>query len=105
MEVEYLVLLVMLIMGFQVQGQGRLRNGFYSSSCQKVEDIIRSTVEAHFDKDPTIAAGVLRLHFHDCFVQVLNLWLLVVELFSLFFDVFSETEIRKILKTLGKHLS
>ncbi|PSS20925.1 Peroxidase [Actinidia chinensis var. chinensis] len=69
MEVEYLVFLVMLIMGFQAQGQGGLRNGFYSSSCPKAEDIIRSTVEAHFNKDPTIAAGLLRLHFHDCFVQ------------------------------------
>ena len=53
-------------------------------ACPKAEDIIRSTVEAHFDKDPTIAVGLLRLPFHDCFVQVLNLWLLVVELFSLF---------------------
>ena len=76
MEVEYLVFLVMLIMGFQAQGQGGLRNGFYSSSCPKAEDIIRSTVEAHFNKDPTIAAGLLRLHFHDCFVQVLNLRLI-----------------------------
>ncbi|PSS36247.1 Peroxidase [Actinidia chinensis var. chinensis] len=38
-------------------------------ACPKAEDIIRSTVEAHFDKDPTIAVGLLRLPFHDCFVQ------------------------------------
>ncbi|KAM3250441.1 peroxidase 25-like [Capsicum annuum] len=33
------------------------------------ESIVRSTVQAEFNKDPTIAAGLLRLHFHDCFVQ------------------------------------
>ncbi|KAA8535095.1 hypothetical protein F0562_030098 [Nyssa sinensis] len=56
-------------MGLLVEGQGGLKTGFYSSSCPKAEAIVRSTVEAHFNKDPTIAAGLLRLHFHDCFVQ------------------------------------
>ncbi|KAM7512704.1 hypothetical protein LguiB_011579 [Lonicera macranthoides] len=51
------------------EGQGVLNNGFYSSSCPKAENIVRSTVDAHFNKDPTIAAALLRLHFHDCFVQ------------------------------------
>ncbi|PPR88557.1 hypothetical protein GOBAR_AA32133 [Gossypium barbadense] len=50
------------------QGSG-LQNGFYSSSCPKAEAVVRSTVESHFNKDPTIAAALLRLHFHDCFVQ------------------------------------
>ncbi|CAD5321053.1 unnamed protein product [Arabidopsis thaliana] len=31
------------------------------------ESIVRSTVESHFDSDPTISPGLLRLHFHDCF--------------------------------------
>lgn len=69
MEVGFSVLLVILITGFSVQGQGGLKTGFYSSSCPKAEEIIRTTVEANFNKDPTIAAGLLRLHFHDCFVQ------------------------------------
>ncbi|KAL7239727.1 hypothetical protein ACSBR2_005580 [Camellia fascicularis] len=69
MQVVHLVVLVILAMsGFKVQGQG-LKTGFYSSSCPKAEAIVKSTVEAHFNKDPTIAAGLLRLHFHDCFVQ------------------------------------
>ncbi|XP_009779949.1 peroxidase 25 [Nicotiana sylvestris] len=56
-------------MALPVLGQGGLKTGFYSSTCSKVESIVRSTVEAEFNKDPTIAAGLLRLHFHDCFVQ------------------------------------
>lgn len=60
--------LVILVMILPVQGQ--LKTLFYSSSCPKAEATIRSTVESYFNKDPTIAAGLLRLHFHDCFVQV-----------------------------------
>ncbi|KAH9622753.1 hypothetical protein KSS87_008643, partial [Heliosperma pusillum] len=33
------------------------------------EGIVRSTVQSYFSSDPTIAPGLLRLHFHDCFVQ------------------------------------
>nr|KYP42030.1 Peroxidase 25 [Cajanus cajan] len=49
--------------------QAQLKNGFYSFSCPKAEATVRSTVESYFNKDPTIAPGLLRLHFHDCFVQ------------------------------------
>ncbi|XP_076958778.1 peroxidase 25-like [Bidens hawaiensis] len=52
-----------------VKPQGGLKSGFYSSTCPKAEATVRSTVEAHFKNDPTVAAGLLRLHFHDCFVE------------------------------------
>ncbi|OMO81364.1 Plant peroxidase [Corchorus capsularis] len=42
---------------------------FYKSSCPKVESIIRSQLKKVFKKDIGQAAGLLRLHFHDCFVQ------------------------------------
>ncbi|KAL6626842.1 hypothetical protein ACP70R_030568 [Stipagrostis hirtigluma subsp. patula] len=51
-----------------VHSQG-LQRGFYDSICPDAEDIVRSTVEQYYDKDATIAPGLLRLHFHDCFVQ------------------------------------
>ncbi|GJZ28936.1 ribonuclease H-like domain-containing protein, partial [Tanacetum coccineum] len=41
----------------------------YSSTCPKAEATVRSTVETHFKDDPTVAAALLRLHFHDCFVK------------------------------------
>ncbi|KAB2027188.1 hypothetical protein ES319_D05G018000v1 [Gossypium barbadense] len=66
----WLVFIVNIVMVSLVQGQGSgLQNGFYSSSCPKAGAVVRSTVESHFNKDPTIAAALLRLHFHDCFVQ------------------------------------
>ena len=76
MEPKWLVLLAVILSLFAETQQG-LTSGFYSSSCPKAEATVRSTVETHFKQDPTIAAGVLRLHFQDCFVQVLFLFLLL----------------------------
>ncbi|TKY51445.1 Peroxidase 12 [Spatholobus suberectus] len=42
---------------------------FYDSSCPKLESIIRTQLKKVFKKDIGQAAGLLRLHFHDCFVQ------------------------------------
>lgn len=46
---------------------------FYKYSCPKVESIIRKRLEKIFKQDIGQAAGLLRLHFHDCFVQVTQL--------------------------------
>lgn len=51
-----------------VLSQG-LQRGFYDSNCPDAEDIVRSTVKKYYNNDATIAPGLLRLHFHDCFVQ------------------------------------
>ncbi|KAJ4789458.1 Peroxidase [Rhynchospora pubera] len=55
----------------QQQGNtaGGLREGFYSTTCPNVEEIVRDTVRKHYNNDPTLAAGILRLFFHDCFVR------------------------------------
>ncbi|XP_057869139.2 peroxidase 12 [Cryptomeria japonica] len=42
---------------------------FYNTSCPNLESIVKSTLDTFFDDDITQAAGLLRLHFHDCFVQ------------------------------------
>ncbi|KAF9613497.1 hypothetical protein IFM89_008344, partial [Coptis chinensis] len=64
-----LLSLIILSTSFSVEGQGSLKASFYSSTCPRAEAIVKSTVQTNFNKDPTIAAGLLRLHFHDCFVQ------------------------------------
>ncbi|KAL9245073.1 hypothetical protein vseg_018767 [Gypsophila vaccaria] len=46
-----------------------LSYSFYSSSCPKLEAIVRGHLANVFKKDITQSAGLLRLHFHDCFVQ------------------------------------
>lgn len=71
MEISVLIVISLSLILIPVaKPQGGLKTGFYSSTCPKAEAIVRSTVEAHYKNDPTVAAGLLRLHFHDCFVEV-----------------------------------
>jgi len=45
---------------------------FYDKSCPKLKSIVRTELKKVFKNDIAQAAGLLRLHFHDCFVQVTN---------------------------------
>ncbi|KAG6687761.1 hypothetical protein I3842_11G088300 [Carya illinoinensis] len=42
---------------------------YYKQTCPSVEQIVRRNVEIAVFKDPRMAASLLRLHFHDCFVM------------------------------------
>ncbi|XP_077214041.1 peroxidase 43-like [Tasmannia lanceolata] len=49
--------------------QAQLQLGFYSSTCPNAESIISSVVQEAVLSNPTIAPALLRLQFHDCFVE------------------------------------
>ncbi|KAF9623540.1 hypothetical protein IFM89_003330 [Coptis chinensis] len=42
---------------------------YYSSSCPTALEVIRKEMECAVLSEPRMAASLLRLHFHDCFVQ------------------------------------
>jgi peroxidase len=44
--------------------------GFYDGSCPDAEAIVASTVRELFAADSNVAAALVRLFFHDCFVHV-----------------------------------
>lgn len=46
--------------------------GLYRNTCPEAESIVYSWVETAVSQDPRMAASLLRLHFHDCFVNASN---------------------------------
>nr|GMC54939.1 peroxidase 9 [Ipomoea batatas] len=60
--------LVMMMVVFSAANPG-LSPFFYDASCPQANDIVMSVLERAIAEDPRMAASLLRLHFHDCFVQ------------------------------------
>ncbi|ONK73205.1 uncharacterized protein A4U43_C04F28380 [Asparagus officinalis] len=50
-------------------GANALSMDYYMMRCPFAEMIIKNTVNQALSNDPTLAAGLLRMHFHDCFVE------------------------------------
>jgi peroxidase len=46
-----------------------LKPDFYSESCPQLETIVRTVVRKAVQKEARMAASLMRLEFHDCFVQ------------------------------------
>ncbi|XP_043692560.1 peroxidase A2-like isoform X2 [Telopea speciosissima] len=48
---------------------GQLNASFYADTCPNVLTIVNQTIENASLTDPRIGASLIRLHFHDCFVD------------------------------------
>ena len=62
--------LLLIALVFEIANGKGLDLGFYRYTCPRVEAIVRKTTANYIHRDPSLAAGLLRMHFHDCFVRV-----------------------------------
>ncbi|KAG6541354.1 hypothetical protein Mapa_017297 [Marchantia paleacea] len=63
-----LILSAVLLMGAVASG-AKLSKSHYYKTCPKLEEVVRTTVNEIINADLGMAPGLLRLHFHDCFVR------------------------------------
>jgi peroxidase len=49
----------------------QLSTSFYSTSCPGLYGAVKSVVQAAIAREKRMGASIVRLFFHDCFVQVL----------------------------------
>ncbi|XP_072983046.1 peroxidase P7-like [Typha latifolia] len=64
---RFLTLALLALLASAAHGQ--LSANFYSSTCPNVQTIVRSAMAQAVAKEPRMAASILRLFFHDCFVN------------------------------------
>lgn len=64
------VALLTLLLCLFLPCHGKLSTKFYAKSCPSVAAIVRSVMEQAVAKEPRMGASIIRLFFHDCFVNV-----------------------------------
>ncbi|KAB1224591.1 Peroxidase 2 [Morella rubra] len=62
-------LIAFVLLALATTASSQLCPDFYDKSCPVALSTIKWVVEAAVNKEPRMAASLLRLHFHDCFVN------------------------------------
>lgn len=69
----FLLFLLLLLLFFFIDiaiGSAQLQPGLYDRACPGAESAVREVVRQAMAREPRSAASVMRLQFHDCFVNV-----------------------------------
>ncbi|KAJ7567371.1 hypothetical protein O6H91_02G143900 [Diphasiastrum complanatum] len=60
-------IMIMVLLSQTVESE--LQKDFYHRSCKSAERKVRRVVREAVTRNPGLGAGLLRMHFHDCFVR------------------------------------
>ncbi|XP_057455803.1 peroxidase 3-like [Lotus japonicus] len=66
---SYFRALIIFLVALIGSSHAQLQQGFYARRCPKAEQIVLKYVHEHIPHVPSLAAALIRLHFHDCFVR------------------------------------
>lgn len=69
-KVMFVALFYAFFAGVAPLAYGQLTPTFYDDTCPSVVSIIRGVIAETLIFDRRIGASLIRLHFHDCFVNV-----------------------------------
>ncbi|KAK9145883.1 hypothetical protein Sjap_005786 [Stephania japonica] len=58
-----------IFLGLSVQLEAQLQVDYYENTCRIAEYIVKDEVKKAFFRDKGLVAGLVRMHFHDCFVR------------------------------------
>ncbi|WMV52852.1 hypothetical protein MTR67_046237 [Solanum verrucosum] len=64
-----IICILLVVLSFFSKSNAQLNSNFYQNNCPNVSDIVRCVIQEALQSDARIGASLLRLHFHDCFVN------------------------------------
>ncbi|KAH9664415.1 peroxidase [Citrus sinensis] len=65
----FLLLILTFVTATLDQANSQLSTNYYKSTCPKALSIVRAGIIAAIKNETRVGASLLRLHFHDCFVN------------------------------------
>ncbi|KAK1567725.1 hypothetical protein Q3G72_015809 [Acer saccharum] len=69
LSIFFLLSIQVLFVSYLTNAQGGLQLGFYERTCPGAEATVSKVTYRFISRAPTLAAPLLRMHFHDCFIR------------------------------------